>query len=104
MDRSKGPSAPFPTGFVEQVAAFFRQQAEDGVQRLLCYDRDGNVALTIPLPVGDRDEAANRYREAWRIWRAGGSILRIRAEIREGLPQNEDRQVLGEIPDFGLDA
>lgn len=101
--RQEQPQA-FPPGFLEQVESFFRMQVEDGVQRLVCYDRDGNVSLTISLPIGDRLQAGEEYRRAWQIWRQGGSILRIRGELREGLPQNEARQTLAEIPDFGLEA
>ena len=104
MNRRDDGGEPFAPGFVEQVAAFFRGQSEDGARRLVCYDRDGDIALTIALPVSEPRQAAVDYRRAWRIWRDGGSIFRIRGEPWEGLPQNEDRQNLGEIPDFGLDA
>ena len=93
---------PFPPGFVDQVESFFRTQVEDGVRRVVCYDRDGTVALSIALPVPDRTQAAADYRNAWRIWRGGGSIFLMKAELREGLPQNEDRHSLGQMPDFGL--
>jgi hypothetical protein len=104
MDDKQQQPKPFPAGFVEQVNSFFQEQVADGVHRLVCYDRDGKVSLAISLPVAARDQAAADYRQAWQIWRAGGSLVRIRAELREGLPQNEDRQTLTEIPDFGLEA
>jgi hypothetical protein len=94
----------FPPGFVEQVDAFLQSQAEDGVQRLVCYDRDETVRLVINLPVADKAKAAADYAQAWRIWRDGGSILRIRPEPGGGLPQNEYRQPIGELPDFGLES
>jgi hypothetical protein len=93
---------PFPPGFVDQVDAFFRTQVEDGVCRVVCYDRDGSIVLTIALPMPDSAQAAADYRNAWRIWRGGGSVFLIKAELQEGLPQNEDRHSLGEMPDFGL--
>ena len=95
---------PFPPGFIEQVGMFFRGQVGDGVQRLVCYDRDSKVSLVVSLPIADQAQAAADYRKAWQIWRAGGSIFRIKAELREGLPQNENRQPLSEIPDFGLQS
>jgi hypothetical protein len=104
MDGRQEQTEPFPPGFIEEVDMFFRGQVDDGVRSLVCYDRDSNVSLVIALPIPDQAQAAADYRKAWQIWRAGGSVLRIRAELREGLPQNEDRQPLSEMPDFGLES
>ena len=102
MSEQPQQRAPFPPGFVEQVETFFRTQVEDGVRRLVCYDRDENISLSISLPMTDRNEAAEAYRKAWNLWHAGGSVFLIKAELREGLPQNENRHPLREMPDFGL--
>jgi hypothetical protein len=103
MAQTQGrPEAPFPPGFVEQASAFLQEQAANGVQRLVCYDRDENVALVVTLPIVDPMQAAADYRKAWRIWNDGGSVLAMRREPRAGLPQNESRETLVEIPDYGL--
>ncbi len=102
MDEAKDESASFPSGFIEQVTAFFKSQMEDGVQRIVCYDRDEVQSLVIHLPLADQLQAGVAYRRAWEIWRNGGSVILLRSEIREGLPQNENRHPLVEMEGFGL--
>lgn len=104
MAQTQGQPGAFPPGFADQAAQFLQEQAEDGVERLICYDRDENVALTIRLPIADPGEAAAQYRKAWQIWRDGGSVIRLRASPPAGAPQNEYRHPIAELPDFGLEA
>ena len=96
-------SQGFPPGFVEQVTQFLKLQQEEGVERLVCYDRDENVELTITLPATDVQQAAADYRKAWQLWREGGTVLRIRRDPPAGAPQNEARQPFESLPDFGLE-
>ena len=102
MANTEGTPAPFPPGFVDQVMQFFREQQADGVEQLVCYDRDENVELIIRLPATDPAHAAAQYAQAWRSWRNGGSVIRLRANPPAGMPQNEYRQPLSDLPDFGL--
>lgn len=102
MAQTPEQPASYPPGFAEQAEAFLQTQAGDGVRRLVCYDRDGAESLVITLPVTDRMQAAASYRQAFELWRNGGSVIRMRAEPGGGLPQNENRQPLVELPDFGL--